>query len=326
MTTDAPERQTQEPERDSPSLFLDGVLISKRVSFWRGRRPLTAKDLNLEESEVPEIYSLGSKLVIPREALARFERIEARAAYLLDQFTFPFPTGNARFIPYTVLPEVLEELKKLQAEFFERLTSFLARYDEYRQEIIERFPQAQEALERGYENADALRKRYHFEWLLYEVKLPRSIRYQAIEERDARADADARRLALATAEEEYKQAFQAQMDEFLGNSVGALREAVGSAAITLSEKITKGEVVTQPALDSLRKTIDRFRTLNFVGDNDVEAKLAELEAMIPSDRKLLKDNEEVRESFAAALNTVTETLVKSDVSEVTGEYKRRMRF
>lgn len=328
MTTQAPERERQGREQqDDASVFLDGVLIDRRISFWRGRRPLTAKDLGLNDQDVPEIYSLGSKLIIPREALRRFEQVEQQAQYVTDQFTFPFPTGRARFVPYTVLPEVLDTLRKLQESFYDRLDTFLQKYDQYRQEIIERYPQAAEALKQGYENADTLRKKYHFEWMLYEVRLPRNLRYQAIEERDARADAAARRQALESAEAEYRAQYEKQIDEFLGGAVGSLRAAVGNAAVSISEKIANGEAVTKPAIESLKKTIERFRTLNFVGDDQVEAKLAELEQLIPTETgKKLQENAEVRDAFASALNEVTSTLMESDVSGVTGEYKRRLRW
>lgn len=315
----------KQEEQSQSALFLDGVLIDLRISYWRGKRPLSAQDLGLSEDQVPDIFSLGRKLVIPREALARFERVDARAHYLIDQFTFPFPTGHSRFIPYSVLPQVLEELKTMKKDFEERIRSFLDNYDQYRKDMLDKYPQYAEALSRGYSTASDIKKRFHYDYTLYEVSLPRNIRFKAVEERDAVADAEAKRRALEQAEEEYKRQFQAQIDEFLSSSVGKLREAVGDAVIALSERIQKGDAVSKGSLDSLKRTIERFRALNFVGDNEIEGKLAGLEKLIPDSGKKFEEAE-FKQAFQTALGSVTSSLLESDISGVTGEYKRRLRM
>ena len=325
MTTATEQEQIQQQRQDQSALFLDGCLVDLRISYWRGKRPLSAQDLGLDNQDVPDIFTLGRKLVIPRSALARFERIDARAHYLIDQFTFPFPTGRARFVPYSVLPQVVEELKALKQQFNEQVEQFLDKYEDYRQEMIDKYPEYAEALSRGYSSASDLRKRFHNEHTLYEVSLPKNIRFKAVEERDAVADAEAKRRALEQAEEEYKRQFQSQIDEFLGSSVGKLREAVGDSVLKLSGRIQKGDAVTKQSLDSLKRTIERFRTLNFIGDKEVESKLSGLEALIPESGKKFEEGA-FKQSFTTALDSVTSTLMESDISSVTGEYKRRLRM
>lgn len=320
MTTEVRDQQVK-----NAALWLDGCLVDLRISYWRGKRPLAAQDLGLTEDQVPDIFSLGRKLVIPKEALARFERVDARAHYLIDQFTFPFPTGHSRFIPYSVLPQVLEELKGMKKDFEERISSFLDNYEQYRKDMLDKYPEYAEALSRGYSSASDVRKRFHYDYTLYEVSLPRDIRFKAVEERDAVADAEAKRKALEQAEEEYKRQFQAQIDSFLSSSVGKLREAVGNAVANLSERVQKGEVVSKSSLDSLKRTIERFRALNFVGDNEVESKLAGLERLIPDSGKKFKEAE-FKQAFTTALGSVTSSLLESDISTVTGEYRRKLRM
>lgn len=325
--TQAPERGEAAEDRalDTSALFLDGVLIDLGISYWRGKRPLSAQDLGVEPEDVPEIFSLGRKLVIPKEAVARFDRVQARAYYLIDQFTFPFPTGRSRFVPYSVLPQVLEELKELRGRFEQEIDRFLDKYDEYRQQMVEKYPEHREALERGYTPAKELRKRFHFTQALYEVSLPKNIRFKAVDERDARADADARRLALVQAEESYRKEFQAQIDQFLSSSVGNLRATVGTAVVQLAERIKKGDLITKQSLDTVRRAIDRFRDLNFAGDSEVESKLTELEALMPTSKD--KFNEaEFKQAFQTSLDSALSTITESDISKVTGEYKRRVRL
>lgn len=326
MTTGTEEKVAQEERAVQESArLLDGVLIDRQCAWWRGKTKLSPQDLGLKPEEVPDIFSLGRKLVIPASSLRRFERISARVEYLLDQFSFPFPTGSARFVPYSVLPQVMEEVHKLRADFAQETEKFIERYDEYRQQMLEEYPQHKEALERGAIAPDKLRKRFAFGYVIYEVVLPKGIRFKAIEEKEAIQGAVARQQAITEAQEEYRKQFEAQIDEFLESSVEKLRIAVGNTVLKVADKLSAGEAVTAASLDSLRKTIDKFRTLNFVGDNEVESRLKDLEALIPKSSTDLK-NADVASNFARALESIQTTLLESDVSKVTGEYKRRVRL
>ena len=315
----------KEEQSESLGLFLDGVLIETQISYWRGKRPLTAEDLGADPNDIPDIFTLGRKLIVPKDALAAFQKIEARSHYITEQFTFPFPTGRARFIPYSVLEGVIEKLKQAQQEFNYYTEQFFEHYEEYRQEFIEKYPDWKDALEKGYIGEPELRKRFKFGYLLYEVSLPKGARFKAVQERDAVDDAKARESAIKEAEEEYKAQFREQIDTFLVGSVAKLRAAVGDAVINVAEKLEKGDVVTSHSLNSLKNTIDKFRTLNFIGDTEVSTKLAELEALIPESGKKFEE-EEFKASFQTVLDSVTNTILESDISVVTGEYKRKLRI
>ena len=319
MTTTA-----EKESLDQSALFLDGTLIDLHISYWRGRRPLSADDLGVPSEEVPDIFKLGSKLVVPKGTLYAFDNIYSASFDIINKFTFPFPT-RARFIPYSVLEMVLSELKSKKAHFEHEVDKFVGNYDTYREEMIDKYPEHTLALTREYISAVELRKRYKYEYTLYEVSLPKGLRFKAVQERDAVEDAKARERALAQAEEEYRQQFQEQIDDFLAGSVGKLREAVGEAVVKLADRLQKGDAVSKGSLDSLRRTIDKFRTLNFVGDAEVETKLSELEQMIPESGKRFEESE-FKSAFQMTLDSVSETLMESDISEVTGEYKRKLRL
>ena len=317
---------TVETERaiEEAALFLDGVLMDVRLSYWRGKAPLEPEDLGLTKSDVPDIVTLGRKLIVPREAMRAFERISARANFITDQFTFPFPTGHARFIPYSVLARVLEELESLRTQFQDRVEDFFKNYEEYRSDMMEKYPEFEKALAEAYMPESELKKRYHMTWLLYTVSLPKGIRSSAIKASDAKVESAARQKALEGATREYQREFERQIDEFLGSAVGSLRAAVGEKVLAVSERIQAGETVSVTALKGVREVIERFRTLNFVGDREVEDRLAELEKLIPESGKRFEDTA-FKAQFAAALEKVASTVVESDISTVTGEYKRRIR-
>ncbi|MDP2662055.1 MAG: DUF3150 domain-containing protein [Dehalococcoidia bacterium] len=319
------EEQVRPAQDNASGLMLDGVMIVLHIPYWRGRHALTAQDLGVDPQDVPDIFSLGSKLVVPREALARFERIRAKADFLVSQFSFPFPTGSARFVPYTVWPEVMAELNGLRERFDKEVAQFVEKYDEYREAMADKYPEHAEAIRRAYIPVNKMHAKFGFSYTLYNIQLPRAVRYQAVEASQALAESEARRRAMEQAEAQYRVQFDAQMDEFLSSSVGKLREAVGQSLANVATRMEKGDMVTQNSLGAVRRAISRFRDLNFVQDIEVEARLRELEALVPENSEKLKDAE-VQAKFQQAVTAAMSTLVESDISEVTGEYKRRLRF
>ena len=304
-------------------LWLDGVLIDTKIGFWRGRAALTPKDLGIPKEKVPDIFTLGRKLTVPPEAIRVLERIEARAHYVTDQFTFPFPT-RARFVPYSVLPKILEELEILGGQFKTAVDNFIANYDQYRSDMFERYPEFREALEAAYVGAGDLRKKYHFDWLLYEVSMPKVARMKEIAVRDAKLEAAARGNALDVASAQFRQEFSQQVDDFLAGAVGKLRESVGEKVAQLSAQVQSGKAVSTGSLDAVKRVIEQFKNLNFVGDVGVANQLDALEKLIPDSNKRF-DETDFRAAFQVALNDVSKTVVESDISQITGEYKRRVR-
>ena len=93
------------------TLFLDalacrGVLAS--VRYWRARRRLEPGDLGLKIDQIdPRLISLGHKRLLPKEDFERIARIESQAHAFVEENTFPFMNGLARFLPNPKLESIL---------------------------------------------------------------------------------------------------------------------------------------------------------------------------------------------------------------------------
>ena len=298
-------------------MFLDGVLISLNINFWRGRVALDPQDLGLEQ--VPEIFTLGRKWVVPREALEEFQTIYARADWLTDRFAFPFPT-KAHFVPYGVLPAVLKELAELRERFHKATETLLDNYEQYRQQMVDAHPLHADALRRAYITPAALRKRFHFDYLLFEVRLPSEMRMRQIGLRQAQAEIAGRQEAVG----EFRQQWAEQMEQFVDRAVRSLRGSVAEALPAFNARVANGEEVSGRGLGSIRRAVERFRELNFVGDGEVEAKLRELEGLVPESAKAYRDDAAVQAALAQASAEALAMLRESDVSKITGEYRRRV--
>lgn len=321
MTTQTAERSVTETR---PMVFLDGVLLSTKIMFWRGKEVLQPQDLGFDGGELPEeIFSLGRKLIVPKAAIQAFMQIEERVRWVTDRFSFPFPTGHAKFVPYAVLPEVLAELQKQQDRFQTEMTVFTDGYAAYRQEILTKYPKWERALQSKYESPASLMSKFSFTWSVFEIRLPEGLRVRAMDDKMALTEAKARREALEVAETQLKKQFQEQIDGFLGDSVKELRSRVAGSVAKIQEQLTAGKVNPQ-TLKGIRNSIESFRNLNFVGDEAVESQLNSLLALLP-DKVDAFDNVAFTATFTAAAGAVMDTVKSEDVSAVTGEYKRRIK-
>ena len=92
-------------EQRQNSMLLDaltcrGVLASVNIRYWRARKKLTPEDLGLSCDKVDDrLISLGHKKLLPREKLQRLALVEGRAHSTLEENSFPFLGGIARYVP-----------------------------------------------------------------------------------------------------------------------------------------------------------------------------------------------------------------------------------
>lgn len=308
--------------KDISGVFLDGVLVKLQVSYWTGRRTLKSEDLGLSADSVPDIFTLGSKIIVPKPTISIFGQIRAKADYALTQSSFPFPLSDARFVPYTALRKVMQAVEVQKARFETAVEDFLSRYVEYHQELIAQYPDHGEALGRAFLSPDSLKARFGFGVSLYSITIPRGMRSKAITASQARRRAQAEQSAVLTIQQEYEAQFRQQMDDFLGDSVKMLRERVVSAVRDATGKMENGDF-TGRSLKSLRQTISSFRELNFMGDNAVEAALNNLENTIPLNAGDLSDGS-VMAPFARALEVVEQASKGNRVAKVVERYGRKM--
>lgn len=107
-------------------------------------------------------------------------------------------------------------------------------------------------------------------------------------------------------------------------AVRSLRSSVADALMQFNERVTSGEQVSGRGLGSIRRAVERFRELNFVGDDQVEAKLKELESLVPASAKKYEADGAAQAALQQGIASTLAVLVEDDVSRITGEYRRRI--
>lgn len=286
------------------ALTREGVLINVSVRYWRAAKKLSPEDLGLNDQQVNNrLISLGHKRLLPREALARFALIESRAHALIDQSTFSFLGGIARFLPNRKLAEVRSTLDALAEEYELARTEFVQSYEDLRQQSLEEWREAAYGLQlnpddlvdrlaSAYPPADRLARYFAFDVHLYQVQAPESLQRQLIESSEQAAIAQAREQAVQDARQKITQ----DAEVFIADCVATLRQETANICHEMLSSMQTGktEGVHQKTLNRLLKFIDDFKTLNFAGDD-------ELERMLEHTRKTLlsRTAEEYRDNLSA---------------------------
>lgn len=315
------------PGRDLlKGVFLDGVLAKLDISFWTGRRSLQSDDLGLERESIPNIFALGSKMIVPKKTVSLFGQIRSKADYILTQSSFPFPLSDARFIPYTALVNVMAWVEAEKVRFDAAVADFLTNYKSYHEALVAEYPAHKDALTRAFLPASRLTSKFGFRVALYSITIPQGMAAKVTKQSkataQARRQAQAEQNAIAGLQQEYQVQMRAQMDEFLASSVKMLRERVNATVQSVAEKMEKGEV-TGRGLKSLRQAIESFRNLNFMGDTAVETALFNLDQAMPESAGDLSEGSVIG-PFAQALDAVGQTIKGNRISRVVERYGRKM--
>jgi hypothetical protein len=288
-----------------------GVLVATSVRYWRGCKRLNPEDLGLDPAHVSErLIQLGHKRLIPRDALQAFALIESRVQATVESSSFPFLGGIARFVPNPRLGELTEKLDKLRDEFREATLDFVAGYTPLRENAMVEWREAARhmngsaerllaTIEQSFPPAGDIAKRFAFETRLFQIAAPDSIRLEVAEGMAELEVADDRRRIA----EEATRRLQADLNGFISESVASMREETARLASEVLATINGSENgVHQRTLNRLATFIDNFRSLNFAGDQQLEATLERFR------RDLLQRSAEDYRNDSGAMTSLTDGL------------------
>lgn len=340
--------------QNTTNIFRDGILIDVDVSFWSGAKVLRPEDLGLKPENVAEAYKLGKKYLVPAETIRKFRRVESKARRLVEDNSFHFPIGNARFITKARFPKVHNQLKEYRDEYNALVDKLIENYDQHRQEMVPIYAQAAEVaflnaspethefgpeydrekekqefvkrfLERiktFYPPAESLRARFSITWDVYEIALPRM------------RETSGEQLVLdetmrVEAEREYREQIHQKMDTFITDVVTVLRQETVDICGRIGENLKTGKVVQGRTLQSLKDFVEKFSSLNFVGDKTVEEQLETLRKEILDVYPISKinDEKELQTELSRRLIQIADTAANmTDVDGISSEYRRKIEW
>jgi len=307
-----------------------GYIVWLDIRTWSGQQVLRPEDLGLRGSDLPELYSLGRKLLVPRETIRRFHTLADRAREVLRQYGFPFRRDY--FVPVTVLDRVCHRLDEVIVQFNREVDRFLERYAAVWEEMEGRYREAarlayslsrseepeEQFVERflarirmAYPAADVLRGKFSMSYVYG---------WPSVHELSGALPPEVAAELARRAREQLKR----DVEVFLDQAAQELRARVAETCERVANMILENQVVREQTLESLRRMVDDFRALNFLDDQEVADRLALLETYLNRTARDLNTRPEALSSLRRALDAVTRAARESDVSQVTGWLKRRI--
>lgn len=323
-------------------LTRKGFLVELTCSRWSGRARLTEADLGLEGLTDEDLHHLGRRQLVPGEELAKISKIETRARQRLGHASYAFPVGGARFVPATVLGNLLADLSKIKGDFDAAVGEFCTSYEKFSAEMRQRWAaNAQRVKEElgkddewrdafaarlsaSYPPVEKVRESFLIEWSLFQFALPKDIKAQLVSAEDA---LQASRLA-----EEARAKLEEKIAGFVGEAALELRRRAGEMCAHVAAQVKKsGDKVTERTLQPLRELIEQFRALDFTGDDgfasDLDALQAEwLGGKANGTAKQARESADYRDGLSSALETMATKAVAESERAAAEALERFLKF
>jgi hypothetical protein len=322
-----------------PDPLSAGLLLKLDITVWTGSAALSAPDLGLDPASIAAHYTLGRKRLVPKRALDPIATVVRQARYVLDSLSHPLPDGS-RFVLEATAPEVEAQLRRAQGRFEAAVAAFLDGYPTHRAAMAAEWEAAAGAAWRtagqlGDEGSfvatflariDAaaptpveLRRKFDFFWWTYTLRL------NGTERVDLAGVADAER-ARRTQDATYRAEVEARIGAALERSLAGFRAQVAEACTAVLAHIQSGRALREGTVARLRRTIRRFRALNFVDDDALARELAAFEqaCLDGLDPGAVQDAPDVRSLLGAGLQAVVDAATAElPRSALTGRALRR---
>jgi len=319
------------------SMFNDGALIDVHVRAWSASICLTPQDMGLSDADVAAAFKLGVKMLVPDDVVSTLRYWEGKARRAADfPFGLKFPIGSAKFVPKGNIPKVVEILKDCRDHYLElarSLSENLANYQEqmlpiYRQAAETAFVQQEpegvtefsledrEAVKNEFVEAfltrirsyyptpESILNKYDIEWTVFEIGESQS--------------------EFAT--KEWKAQTRAKLAGFVEDVIGQLRGETVNVCTRISQSIKEGKVITNKSINALKSFVDKFQSLNFVGDDRINEELTKLktEFLTTATPEQLSSPEmqvQLKDRLAAIATAASDI---TDISSISGTYKRKI--
>jgi len=311
------------------NIYKVGVVMDLTISVWGARAKLNPEDLGFKE--VPEIVKLGHKELMKKERLAKISTIVSQAWAYLYNHSFAFPFGDARFVPATLIEEVIAKENEFKALFEAAVNDFVEHYEEYRAEMISKWNEAfseilmkqddfvsqhkkqmlLRKLDEKYPNVYKLQGKFGFDLSIFEVSTPM---FSSLSQREAKDGA----VEHQTEEAIYAKKVSEKLDTFLDDVVDKLRKMILDTVSHVGDMSDAGNLGGRTVKAFLRFA-DSFRKLDFVGF-DVDQQIEALSQKLSGAKKSDFTDKEFKEELQKDLTEIHDKVVNADV--ILGRFKR----
>ena len=214
-----------------------------------------------------------------------------------------------------MLPDLVSVLEDLKRAFRVYVDLFILNYEDNKKNFVIRYPKLQEHITDRYPNVLNLRSKYYFGWTFFEMAMPEGIRAEVVNSLQLEL--------LQSSWNNSQEEVQRRLDNWVDDIAKIMRKEILNTCKSMRDSIEAGNVVRESTLERSRETIKRIRTMNFIDDDQVNLILDDLQQSLPNNSE--RDIPAIALTFKNNLEAILkEAGDLSDISEFTGQYKRKL--
>jgi len=318
------------------NLFDVGALVNLSISCWSGRKMLTREDfklVGLNPDELPnDLCNLGRKLLVPKSELKIISQLEQRARAYLASYSVPFGMASAHFVPMKMLPNVDQFLTEIKKEFFGKVDSFIARFEDMKKEVQKAHPEFWDrCLKNHYPRTPGLlRSNFRFSWHIFKVAGIDSIQETNIMKI---VEEDEKKQIKNT---ELRKQLTSEVESFVQEYVSSMRTETIRFCELMSARVnnrpygdeTEAKKLTARSLAYFGKYVNKFKQMNIFEDNEIEKMLSEFKDQFLPIGIAVKDfdNSNMASSVTNSLKSIREKAASdlNNESQFINSLKRRI--
>lgn len=290
----------QSPATISRETFQKNFTVwTVSVSSWQGRDKLSANDLDKSPSEIPDIFKLGSKSLIPDDVRRRLISPRAKINALMQAANaHPFFVKSLWAVPdqnFLFVKNGIERIQQEQAAIVEDVVQELYYVQPtLKDRMIEKYPQLADA---KWPNE-------------YEIKNEFSITphcFQVAGLEFNQADPEEVLQAKQESKERLEAGYRELEDLILQEAHMELVETCQKITEKVLDNVDK---VTETTLKKPKRVIERYTMMAGVFDNQaIKDEVEKLRLVVESvDAKTIRDHDVVASQFAARIREIGESI------------------
>lgn len=327
-------------------IYRAGLIADISISVWPASTQLNPEDIGIDDltSEEKEVFNLGRKRLIKKKIVDPILKSERDSRNFLRENSFEFPFGTSRFVPFALMQKIVDYMGEAKERFNHSVETFLEEYDSARSEMISEYEEIFQKileskngiskdelkvkkqhllkkLEARYPSKDELRRRFGFDFSLFEIQMPNFSVDQI-----TMSDALDKQKLNQEMEAKWKEVVSKKIDIFLEDVMGKLRGMVIEMTDNFLKRIKGDQGITMKTVKAFKRFAEEFKGFDFV-DWDIQKKIEELRIKLDQidDKKALEEKEFL-DQLEMKVIEIHDEAKGVEISKVLGQFKRMIRF
>ena len=277
-------------------LYKNATLWAISTSTWTGSDRLMAEDLNKTVEEIPDIFKLGSKYLIPTETRKNLLVPRNQIAALMQRVGRPFldVMRGAWIVPNANLLLAKEGMTKIQERQDAIVEDLINNLEEIKSDMLNDYPVLEGA---QWPTPHQIRRKFKIKYLVFQLQ------GAEVSETDPEDLINAKKQF----QEELKESYEELRQEIMREAHGAIVETCGE----IEKKILEtGDKITEGTLKKPRKVIEDYENIAAIFDVDeIKAEVAKIKKVLDNaEARTLREDWDVAQGFANALKTLGESV------------------